>query len=126
MTGFLVKTHLCTKLDCRNDWIKVELLELLKPYLSNKKKRVALNSLKKVSRSSWPEVLWFPSIIIFSARKAKMTRFTRKWRTNAKATPIYRADNSSDVSNISQWLCCHIIQKSLKDQNIVCTKQFGF
>ena len=56
----------------------------------------------------------------------------------AKVTPIYKADNSSYVSNykpISVLLCFSKIleriiynrlQKYLKDQNIVYVKQFGF
>ena len=56
----------------------------------------------------------------------------------AKVTPIYKADNSSNVSNyrpISQLPCfskmlerimCNRLQKYLKDQNILYDKQFGF
>ena len=56
----------------------------------------------------------------------------------AKVTPIYKADNSSNVSNyrpISLLPCfskmlerimCNRLQKYLKDQNILYDKQFGF
>ena len=56
----------------------------------------------------------------------------------AKVTPIYKADNSSNVSNyrpisvlpcfpkMLEWIMYNRFQKYLKDQNILCDKQFGF
>ena len=56
----------------------------------------------------------------------------------AKVTPIYKADNSSNVSNyrpisllpcfskMLEWIMCNRLQKYLKDQNILYDKQFGF
>ena len=56
----------------------------------------------------------------------------------AKVTPIYKADNSSNISNyrpISMLPCFskmlerimyNCLQKYLKDQNVLYYKQFGF